>query len=178
MTNILANRSASDRPATDFYATPYDVTRALLLYLSLPKTTTIWEPAAGDGRMVKEIEANGYRCRSTDLSAGEDFLQATSNLDEWIITNPPFIHARAFIEKAAQLAPQGFAYLLKSQFWHAATRRELFYRYRPSYVLPLSWRPDFLFGSKSSSPTMEVLWTVWQPPFDKETILDVLARPR
>lgn len=30
----------------------------------------------------------------------------------------------------------------------------------PSYVLPLTWRPDFLYGAKSGRPTMELLWTV------------------
>ena len=45
--------------------------------------------------------------------------------------------------------------------------------------VPLSWRPDFLFGSKSGAPTMEVLWTVWKAPYDNATTLyEPLLKPR
>jgi len=56
--------------------------------------------------------------------------------------------------------------LFKSQFWHAKRRQKLYEENKPAYVLPLTWRPDFLYqdrikGGKSASPTMEVAWTVW-----------------
>ena len=79
---------------------------------------------------------------------------------DWIITNPPFSHAAEFISRAFDLG-KPCAILVKSQFWHAKRRIELYRRNPPSYVLPLTWRPDFLYGAKSGSPTMEIIWTVW-----------------
>lgn len=56
--------------------------------------------------------------------------------------------------------------LLKSQYWHAKSRYKLFQDYTPSWVLPLTWRPDFLEherleGEKKGAPTMDVAWSVW-----------------
>jgi hypothetical protein len=50
--------------------------------------------------------------------------------------------------------------LLKSQYWHAAKRHQLFNTHTPAYILPLTWRPDFMFGERGGAPTMDVLWTV------------------
>src|SRR5690606_41708421 len=40
----------------------------------------------------------------------------------WIITNPPFKDSVAFINRAIQIG-KPFAYLLKSQYWHARNKR-------------------------------------------------------
>jgi hypothetical protein len=166
---ILSNRSAVDRSKTDFYATPPEVTVALLNFLEsnclLELGCTIWEPACGNGDMVDVMFERGYRVRASDLYPQFkglhpcDFLTASLHCD-WIITNPPFSKATEFITHALELG-KPCAFLLKSQFWHAKSRLDLFRENPPSYVLPLTWRPDFLYGAKSGSPTMEVLWTVW-----------------
>lgn len=167
---ILANRTAADRNKTDFYETPPEVTKALLDFLEqrdflIPGQSVIWEPACGAGKMAKVLEGRGYQTVSTDLyeygygEAGVDFMSNTRACD-WIITNPPFSHAAKFIARAFDLG-KPCAILVKSQFWHAKRRIELYRRNPPSYVLPLTWRPDFLYGAKSGSPTMEIIWTVW-----------------
>jgi hypothetical protein len=161
----LANRSADDRSATEFYPTPDDVTDALLGFLDLPKSTVIWECAAGQGHISKRLEHHGYRVVSTELldrgygEVGVDFLAAEKRGD-FIITNPPFATSQQFIDKAMALG-MPFAFLLKSQYWHAQKRAMLFFKRQPTAVLPLTWRPDFLFGSKGGAPTMECHWTVW-----------------
>ena len=163
MSVTLSNGGSEDREETDFYPTPADVTEALMLFLRLPSSLRIWEPAAGQGHMVSVLESFGHEVRADDLftHTKKDFL-LSHNLDsDWIITNPPFKHSAAFIRHSLGMQPRGVAMLLKSQYWHAATRQGLFYQTKPRWVLPLSWRPDFLFGSKGSAPTMEVLWTVW-----------------
>jgi hypothetical protein len=166
---ILSNRSAVDRNKTDFYATPPEVTVALLDFLESKKLISpdcfIWEPACGNCDMVDVMFERGYRVGASDLYPQFkcqhpcDFLTANLHCD-WIITNPPFSKATEFITHALELG-KPCAFLLKSQFWHARSRLELFRENPPSYVLPLTWRPDFLFGAKSGSPTMECLWTVW-----------------
>lgn len=183
--NLLANRSAEDRSGTDFYPTPANVTVALLNYLNLPENTTIWEPACGEGHMSEVFKERGYEVCSSDLHdrgygvVGVDFL-STPRVDikrsEWIITNPPFSLSEQFIRKAINHGLP-FALLLKSQYWHSSKRRKIFEEYRPEAVLPLTWRPDFLFGKKSGSPTMECIWTVWGTEPAKQTLYIPLVRP-
>ena len=167
--DVIANRSAHDRNSADFYPTPSDVTEALVRFMEdqrlLLPFDVIWEPACGDGAMANVLHKSGYVVRQSDLHpsachpGGVDFLSTEADCD-WIITNPPFSQAEAFIRRALELG-KPCAFLLKSQFWHAKRRLDLFRECPPTYVLPLTWRPDFLQGKKSGSPTMEVLWTVW-----------------
>jgi hypothetical protein len=187
MTVTLSNSTNAycwrDRPATDFFETPKDVTRALLAFLQLdPNNNFLWDCACGKGMMTEVFEEMGFTFLGTDIQkGGQDFLTTAPPLEEniWIITNPPFVAAERFIQNAFYLKRiKGFAFLLKSQYWHSAKRNSLFYETIPKYVLPLSWRPDFLFGSKSGSPTMEVLWTVWEIGNTKRTIYQPLAKPR
>lgn len=166
---LLANRSAIDRNKTDYYRTPSEVTRALLDFLKhkrlLLPGDTIWEPACGTGEMAEAIRSEGYNVIVSDLyqsdyvEGGDDFLRSVRPCD-WIITNPPFTQAEKFIRRALELR-KPCAFLLKSQFWHAQSRLPLFREHTPAYVLPLTWRPDFLWGAKSGSPTMECIWVVW-----------------
>lgn len=182
---ILSNRSAVDRNKTDFYATPTEVTVALLDHLEywglITPPSTIWEPACGRGDMADVMFDRGYKVLPSDLypqiegMPPTDFLSSEAKCD-WIITNPPFSKATEFITHALELR-KPCAFLLKSQFWHAKSRLDLFRGNPPSYVLPLTWRPDFLFGAKSGSPTMECLWTVWYPD-EYETIYWPLEKPK
>ena len=181
---ILSNRSAVDRNKTDFYATPTEVTVALLDFLEdkglIERGDLIWEPACGSGAMERVMLNRGYPVWGTDLhpqipdTPSVDFLQSHRPCN-WIITNPPFSKATEFITHALELG-KPCAFLLKSQFWHAKSRLDLFRENPPSYVLPLTWRPDFLYGAKSGSPTMECLWTVWSG--DHETIYYPLEKPK
>lgn len=166
--NLTNSSRVHSRRKLDNYPTPSSATIALLKFLDLPKSTIIWEPACGIGEMSKVITQQGYySVVSTDLYnydygiAGIDFTKTTSLLGDWIITNPPFNLSAEFIENAHKLEPEGFAFLLKSQYWHAAKRLELFNRVKPAYILPLTWRLDFLKGERGGSPTMDCLWTVW-----------------
>lgn len=180
---ILANRSATDRNKTDFYATPVECTIALLSFLEsknhISPGCMIWEPACGSNAMTRVMLDRGYAVLSTDLYPHVDGLPCVDFLTaempcNWIITNPPFSQATEFIRHALELG-KPCAMLLKSQFWHTRSRLQLFRDNPPSYVLPLTWRPDFLHGAKSGSPTMEVLWTVWCG--SRNTVYYPLERP-
>lgn len=158
----LHTGNGSNRPSTDFYPTPPEVTEALMDFLLpyLPKTT-IWEPAAGEGDMVEVLSKYGD-VLATDLSTGYDYLATpVPGGTGAIITNPPFKLAEKFILKAVREAPV-VAMLLKTQYWHARSRYDLFQEHPPSFVLPLTWRPNFLFKTGlGGSPTMDVAWSVW-----------------
>lgn len=168
------NRRRAD---SDFYPTPPEVTRALLDFLCLPFGTRIWEPASGDGDMADEIRRQGYDVTATDISGGKDFLTCNPPSVDMIITNPPFSLAEEFIRRAAEIGLP-FAFLLKSQYWHAAKRRDLFMAHKPKYILPLTWRPDFLWKQNGrGSPLMDVMWCVWLGGGDW-TLYYPLEKPR
>jgi len=168
----LANGGNENRRELDFYPTPPEVTQALLDFLEQNNVSfkTVWEPACGNGHMSSVLEKNGYEVTSSDLrfteygSGGVDFLNTGNKKCDAIITNPPFNISEQFILKALEYSPI-VAMVLKSQYWHAKKRIELFNKTKPKYVLPLTWRPDFLFdqreNGKRAAPTMECVWTVW-----------------
>lgn len=164
---ISGGKSAYGRNEADFYPTPSEVTVSLLNFLDLPKETRIWEPACGKGHMVLTFMSHGYRnVVGTDLNFGVDFLTCAGMDCDWIITNPPFSIADKFIERAWNTG-KPFAFVLKSQYWHAKRRYELFQKCMPSHILPLIWRPDFMFGTRGSgSPTMDIIWCVWDRKSD------------
>lgn len=177
----------SKRRELDFYPTPPDATHALMRFLVVEgivgSATTAWEPACGRGDMSNVIEQYVKSVRSSDVrhtgfgTGGVDFIGETFQCDA-VITNPPFDLSEQFIRHALTQAPV-VAMLLKSQYWHAQKRVELFQQTPPAYVLPLTWRPDFLFDQredgKKGSPTMEVHWTVWVSG-DKNTKYRLLRR--
>lgn len=172
---VQANRivGAGDkekRKASDFYPTPKEATFALLDLLApyLRAGGVIWEPACGERDMVNAMRERGYTAMGTDITEGVDFLtEQTPPAAEWIITNPPFSLAEAFIRRAHE-SGRPFALLLKSQFWHAAGRLPLFTSCTPDIIAPLTWRPDFNFKSgKRGSPLMDVMWCVWLPRIHK-----------
>lgn len=163
-----SNTRKKDRNATDFYPTPPKVTEALIYLLNdvVPGFEAhgyqVWEPACGDLAMSNVLDVHGHSVISTDINTGHDFLTCKRPADciDAIITNPPFSLASEFITRALKEAPV-VAMLLKSQFWHAKKRQELFANNLPAYVCPITWRVDFLNGAKGGRPTMEVLWTIW-----------------
>lgn len=155
---IVGGDPNKKRHALDFYPTPREVTIALLNFLQIPPSTKIWECACGQNHMVDVMREYGYEVIGTDIQEGVDFL--TANLPEgvrWIITNPPFKVSEEFIKRCV-FHNVPFALLLKSQYWHAQKRSKLFNEHPPTFVLPLTWRPDF---TGQGSSLMDMMWVVW-----------------
>lgn len=156
------------RRANDFYPTPANVTQALLdreIYRIRSHGGTVWEPCAGDGAMVRVLEAYGLSVFASDVEPRHDgidtanFLMAKRAPAKAMITNPPFALAADIIEHAlATLKLDYVALLLKSTYWHADKRASLWQRFRPSSLYPLTWRVDFTLGG---NPVMDVSWTIW-----------------
>lgn len=168
---IIGAGNPEKRKAHDFYPTPADVTYALLDLLDpiLSPKTCFWECACGEGDMVNAIFKRGYSVFGTDIACGDgyDFLTCTPPEGvNWIITNPPFTSSEAFIRRAYSLGLP-FAFLLKSQYWHAHSRYALFNACKPDIIAPLTWRPDFRFkeDGKHGASLMDVMWCVWLPGF-------------
>lgn len=58
----------------------------------LPKQWKIWECAAGQGRIVSALEAEGFKVIATDLESGFDFTDAFAQVPDcdMLLTNPPY----------------------------------------------------------------------------------------
>lgn len=175
---LTGGNNNGNRRELDFYPTPPEATIALMDFLKLEKCT-IWECACGNNAMSEVLKKYGHNVIATDIVSGVDFLKESRGCDA-IITNPPFNISADFIKKATKEADV-VAFLLKSQYWHAKKRADLFYETPPSYVLPLTWRPDFLYqereNGKKGAPTMEVAWSVWIKG-DLETKYKPLLKPQ
>ena len=99
------------------YCTPPHIVKALLKRERFPGT--IWEPAAGQGHIVKLLLECGYRdVIASDLTDWGfrpcrigDFLTSTFSSDS-IITNPPFKAKLEFLAQAKQQARYKIAMLL------------------------------------------------------------------
>lgn len=172
----IVGGNGNRRPG-DFYPTPKECVFALADFLDLPKNTAIWDPACGDGAIVKALIEIGYESTyGTDILTGHDFLQEERlpKWTNWIITNPPFSLAEKFIKHAHDLGFP-FAYLLKIQYFNSAKRKPLFDEIRPHYILPLTWRPDFTGQGNS---LMDMMWVVWTPSHSGATLYNTLGKPK
>lgn len=165
---IIGGNTAYKRVESDFYPTPPEPTIALINFLQLPKDNVIWEPACGKGDMSSVIKNMGYKVKESDIDRGDDFLKCPFFECDWIITNPPFSLSEQFIRRAFE-HKRPFAFLLKCQYWHAKKRLSLFEETHPTYILPLTWRVDFLKKKRGKgAPPMDVMWVVWDIDFQRE----------
>ena len=165
----------------DFYPTPAECTLGLLHAEEQNIPTDVWEPCCGDGAIARILIRHGRQVTATDLidrgygTGGKDFLLAANRAAPAIITNPPFKLAAAIIHKALLLDVRYMALLLKSSFWHAAARAELFDAWQPARIHAMTWRPDFFSLGR---PTMECMWCVWDRAAAPGTQYLLMNHPR
>lgn len=157
---VMQQKRADDRlaggrrvapPQLDYFPTPPWATRALCEFLEAErgslKGLTCWEPACGEGHMVRPLEEYFGDVVATDVHQyGDhhslfDFTLAPMEIDQrerpdFVVTNPPFRLAQAFIEAAATTTRIGFAMLVRSAFLESADRfNRIWSRFPPDYVL-------------------------------------------
>lgn len=155
--------SGYERKERDLYETPEWVTLALAPHL--PTTDcVVWEPAAGNGKMVTALLKIGFDVTASDIVGGRDFLtQPAIKPFRAIITNPPYDLATEFIHRALMmLGRNGFAaMLLRTDFDHAKTRSDLFARH-PYFAkkVVLTKRIKWFEDSKGQ-PSFNHAWFIW-----------------
>lgn len=161
------------RSENDFYATPDEVTDALLRRWGHHVGGTVWEPCAGNGKMSArilgymrtnqrkgtiistDIEPQAAHTWTPGINIGKlDLFDLKAKSEDYadrrfdcIITNPPFDIAADIIHHiftTAEPHVRFVALLLKATYWHAASRHRLFRAFPPAVIAPLLWRPDFL----------------------------------
>lgn len=183
--NGASNHTESERQADDYYATE---PKAVELLLEREKfSSTIWEPACGEGHISKVLEKAGYYVTSSDLIdrgfgiGGIDFLKADLGglYRTDIITNPPYKYAKEFVEHALEISANGtkIAMFLKLTFLEGKARKKLFEKYPPKVVYVSSSRlqcaknGDFETYKKSGGTAIAFAWFVWEKGYKGDTII-------
>lgn len=179
-----------EREVDDFYPTPPEPTRALLHAEidRLRQFPRIWEPAAGDGAMVREMEALGLEVAKSDLvDRGADaficdfyaFLEAQAP-SKAIVTNPPFSECgwgngkARWLKHALDTIGVEYMALLMNWGWPGAGGLAPFYaQHPPARVYLMRWKIDF---TGQGAPPMLNAWFVWDNQHRGETVLRMLDR--
>lgn len=163
----MAGDSDKPRQPQEHYPTPHQCTEALLRVWRPPQGSVIWDPCCGTGGIATPLRKWDYRVLTSDIKEYPGFkpdqignFLELDNLDDvdYIWCNPPFLLAADFIRHIMEFETVKLVMLLKATYWHAKSRFELFRKWEPQGIYPLTWRPDFLC---KGGPTMDVMWCIW-----------------
>ena len=176
------------REKDDFYPTPPEPTRAFL-HAEIDRLRdfeTIWEPAAGDGAMVREMETLGLTVRASDLvdrgcdadiRSFYDFPVAPSPA---IVTTPPFSECgwgngkARWLYHALDTLDVEYMALLMNWSWPGAGGLAPFLAKHPiSRIYLMTWKVDF---TGQGAPPMLNAWFCWDKRHRGETIFRTLRR--
>lgn len=170
---IVKTADGLTREKDEFYPTPPEPTRAFLHaeMAHLGRFGTIWEPAAGDGAMVREMQACGLTVHASDLidrGCGAEirsFYDFTDAPARAIVTNPPFAecgwgNGRArWLRHALESLRAEYMALLLSWNWPGAGGLAPFWaKHPPARVYLMRWKIDF---TGQGAPPMLNAWFVW-----------------
>jgi hypothetical protein len=163
----------------EYFPTPLWAVRALFRHvlpaLGIKEVGSVWEPACGEGHMAAVIaEFAREPVIATDIfdygysSTLVDFLDAQLAPKftdcAWIITNPPFSVACDFTLRALELATEGVAMLVRTQWIEGAGRYERLFRDRPpTLYAPFVERVPIIRGrwDPDASTATSYAWFVW-----------------
>ncbi|WWT39633.1 putative adenine-specific methylase [Microcystis phage Mel-JY03] len=112
----MGKRSTFERLPRDFYPTPAEAVAPLLPHLQ--PATTFFEPCAGDGALVRHLEAAGHICAlASDIEPQADWIEQRCALTGTLlpmrvwkpvfITNPPWDRRilHPIIDRLSRFAP-------------------------------------------------------------------------
>jgi hypothetical protein len=192
MTDLIGGEAVyaphRERAKDDFMPTPPEPTRALLhaegprLRELLQDFPCIWECAAGDGAMVREMVAAGFPVHASDKvdrGCGAEIrsFETYSSADapsRIIVTNPPYDRinwrdGRGFwLQHAIETIGVGYMALLLSWSWPGAGGLgPLWERHPPSRVYLMRWKIDF---TGDGAPPMLNAWFVWDGNTDPDDV--------
>lgn len=183
-----AKVDALEREKDDFYPTPPEPIRALLHAEidRLRQFESVWDGSAGDGALVREMEAVGLKVHASDLidrGAGfeiRDFYDFTTAPSLATVQNPPFQEcgwgngkARWLTHALDVLNVEYMALLLNWTFPGAGGLAPFWAKHPASRVYLMRWKIDF---TGQGAPPMLNAWFVWDKQHEGETVLRMLDR--
>ena len=161
------------RNTNDFYPTP--MTMAVMLLHELWDVEQVWEPCAGDGRLVSLMGSHNYDVLSGDIVTGQDFFDFDQAPCSTLVTNPPFKVIRQFIDHAFDIGVERMALVGPERMWACRRGLEQWKRHRPSRFINCSWREDYL--QRGGSPDRMLAVSIWNSPHANSCSFDVWERP-
>ena len=176
--NFSANNATGKRKKSDFYETPYTLTRKFLDVEYFNKNSTVCEPACGGGAITRVLKEHWEDDKVTAYDQETNFLWETGEYD-YIVTNPPFSIAFEFIQRAKLVAKSKFAFLLPLSYLHGKKRFDEIYSDRTYglekvYVftrypmLGEALRED----GKYNTGMMVYAWFVFEKEYDGSPVID------
>ena len=161
------------RVANDFYPTPASIIGAMLLRLDWD-LGKVWEPCAGDGRLVEALNVLGACVVSGDIVDGNDFFSCAHAEAETLITNPPFKRIRPFIDHAFEIGVTRMALVCPERLWACGKGYDQWQRHRPTRFANLDWREDYL--NKGGAPDRALAVSIWNTPHADRCSFEVWSR--
>lgn len=184
-TAVMARRH-EPADSLDYFPTPPWATRAFCEHV-LPQFETpdpkagiygltAIDPACGEGHMAVALREYFSLVTATDIfpygfGGLGDFLDPGRIYAprDWVITNPPFNRAAAFVERALGVANRGVAMLVRTAFLEGQGRyRDLFMSRPPQLVAQFVERVPMHKGrwDPAGKTATAYCWVVWQqnPP--------------
>lgn len=157
-----------DEKQKDFYPTPEYSFMPLISHLievgksepfAASGNSYFWEPARGDGRLVKWMGDAGLSAAGGDIrdEPSYDFLQDKTRRG-CIVTNPPFSLAEEFVRHAISLSHHVFM-LLPLSFHGSDERRPMWKDIGLNSQFSLCRRPSFTGDGKTDSACYA--WFYW-----------------
>lgn len=192
-----SNHVEEERAEWDFYATDPIATKALMNKIKF--NGLIWEPACGQGHMVKPIVDAGYEVYESDIiyrGFGKeenfplDFLKdpipkEIKDRPFDIITNPPYAKAKEFIESAIEKLnsqkpaswwpKRKIAMFLKVTFLEGQKRYELFKKYPPKEIIVFPSRIKCARNGNFEgvgSSAVAYSWWIWEEGHEGKPTID------
>lgn len=141
-----------------------------------PEARTAWEPACGEGHMAhgladhfEHVWCSDIHDHGSSLQAGRvvDFLTVSGSWApdvDWIVTNPPFAQAEAFVRLGLTRARRGVAVLCRMSWMEGAERFPLLFGETPvTVVAPFSERVAMTLGrwDPKASTATGYAWFIW-----------------
>tara|TARA_Y100000401_G_scaffold39938_1_gene30341 strand:+ start:96 stop:602 length:507 start_codon:yes stop_codon:yes gene_type:complete len=162
------------RNTNDFYPTPQAILDVLVENLDWSKNTVIWEPCAGDGRLVDTFENHGYQVIAHDIISGNDFFDWSESPSIALVTNPPFKPIRQFIDHAFKIGISKMALVCPERLWACKKGKEQFMRHQPSRFVNLDWREDYL--GKGGKADRALAISIWDGAINNKTKYEVWSK--
>ena len=183
---IVGDNSRLGRSKLDFYPTPKNVTELLLTKEQF--SGNVWECACGKGDISNVLINAGYNVKSSDINnygfgeSGIDFLNTSGlfsdkfEVQDNIVTNPPFNFAVDFIKQAKLYSRYKIAMFLKTTFLEGVERYALF----QDKVFPLKCMYQFVRrvsfgkneGTHKNNGMIAFAWFVWEKGYNGKPTID------
>lgn len=183
-TAVMAQRREAP-DSLDLFCTPPWATRALVESVLRPRLLcrrweSAWDPACGLGHISAVLEEYFAPVVATDVFEHggvrapwpaawrrvQDFLdtQAETPIADWVVTNPPFKVADAFVLRALEIAQVGVAMLVRTAWIEGADRyHRIFNAHPPTLVAQFVERVPMVKGrwDPTASTATAYAWVIW-----------------